>query len=222
MKAYLKTKSGKIATIITLLVLIIAAFCFYVKHEDQQILNHKVNGAVTLQSNKAALKEDDIRPFTRGDLIKNRKKAIELGVDKYPNGYLIIPSIGVRLPIFNRANNYTLALGVGKSYYLDSQFGKGNYVVAGHDMEQPGILLSDLHRVQVGQEILLTGYNGQKYKYRITSKKVVAPKVKVVDGKPVAGSAFYMPENNEKPIVTVYTCAGGGINRLVVQGVLEN
>lgn len=168
------------------------------------------------------MKEDDIRPFTRGDLIKNRKKAIELGVDKYPNGYLIIPSIGVRLPIFNRANNYTLALGVGKSYYLDSQFGKGNYVVAGHDMEQPGILLSDLHRVQVGQEILLTGYNGQKYKYRITSKKVVAPKVKVVDGKPVAGSAFYMPENNEKPIVTVYTCAGGGINRLVVQGVLEN
>ncbi len=131
MRAYLKTKTGKNVTIITLLILIIATFCFYVKHEDQQILNHKVNGAVTLQSNKAALKEDDIRPFTRGDLIKNRKKAIELGVDKYPNGYLIIPSIGVRLPIFNRANNYTLALGVGKSYYLDSQFGKGNYVVAG-------------------------------------------------------------------------------------------
>lgn len=222
MKAYLKTKSGKIVTIITLLVLIIGAIGFYVHFKDQQVLNHRVDSAVTMNSNKAALKEDDIRPFTNGDLIKNRKQAIKLGVDKYPNGYLIIPSIGVRLPIYNRANNYTLALGVGKSYYLDSQFGKGNFVVAGHDMEQPGVLLSDLHRVQIGEQVILTGYNGQKYKYRITSKKVVAPAVKVVDGKPVAGSAFYMPKENEKPIVTVYTCAGGGINRLVVQGVLEN
>ena len=87
---------------------------------------------------------------------------MQLGVDKYPNGYLIIPSIGVRLPIYNRANNYTLALGVGKDYYLDSQFGKGNVVLAGHDMERSGVLLSNLHRVRVGAQITLTGYNGKR------------------------------------------------------------
>lgn len=87
-------------------------------------------------------------------------------------------------------------------------------------MEQPGILLSDLHRINLGDQIILTGYNGQRYKYRVTSKKVVPPTVKIVDGKPVQGSAFYMPKDQEKPIVTVYTCANGGVNRLVVQGEL--
>lgn len=221
MNAFLKTKSGKRVTIISLLVVIIAAFCLYSHNQNEQILNHKVNSAVTMKVNKAALKEEkEIKPFTNNDLIRNKKKALALGVDKYPNGYLIIPSIGVRLPIYNRANNYTLALGVGKSYYLDSEFGKGNFVVAGHDMEQPGILLSDLHRTNLGDQIILTGYNGRQYKYRVTSKRVVPPTVKIVDGKPVEGSAFYMPKDQEKPIVTVYTCANGGINRLVVQGEL--
>ena len=222
MKAFLKSKNGKRATIITLLVLIIAAFALYMHNSDERLLHHKVDIAVTKNSTKKTLKEDDIRPFTRSDLLRNRKKALQLGVDKYPNGYLIIPSIGIRLPIYNRANNYTLSLGVGKSYYLDSQFGKGNFVVAGHDMEIPGVLLSDLHNIRMGEQVILTGYNGQQYKYRVTSKKVVPPTVKIVDGKPIAGSAFYMPKNNEKPIVTVYTCANGGINRLVVQGELEN
>ncbi len=222
MGAFLKSKRGKRVTIITLLVLIIAALCFYLRKQDQDLLNHKVDSAVTMSQTRATLKEDKIRPFTKADLLRNRKKALQLGIDKYPNGYLIIPSIGIRLPIYNRANNYTLSLGVGKSYYLDSQFGKGNFVVAGHDMEQPGILLSDLHNVRLGEQVILTGYNGQQYKYRVTSKKVVPPMVKIVDGKPVAGSAFYMPKNGEKPIVTVYTCANGGIDRLVVQGELTN
>lgn len=225
MRAYLKTKAGKTVTIITLLVLVISGLLLYKHTQDQQILDHRVNGAVTMKSNKAAMqtpKDDQIKPFTNSDLIRNKKKALSLGVDKYPNGYLIIPSAGIRLPIYNRANNYTLALGVGKSYYLDSEMAKGNFVVAGHNMERHGVLLSDLYEANLGQEIILTGYNGQQYKYRITSKKIVSPYVKLVDGKPVAGSAFYMPKENEKPIVTVYTCAAGGLDRLVVQGILEN
>lgn len=221
MKAFFKTKSGKLVAIGTFLVLLIAAFCWHQTYQNDQILDHKVNSAVTMKTNRAALKEEkDIKPSTKNELIRNKKKALQLGVDKYPNGYLIIPSIGIRLPIYNRANNYTLALGVGKSYYLDSEFGKGNFCVAGHDMEQPGILLSDLHGINLGDQIILTGYNGQRYKYRVTSKKVVPPTVKIVDGKPVQGSAFYMPKDQEKPIVTVYTCANGGVNRLVVQGEL--
>lgn len=225
MRAYLKTKAGKTVTIITLFVLVISGLLLYKHNQDQQILNHQVNGAVTMKSNKAAmqtLKDNQIKPFTDSDLIRNKKKALSLGVDKYPNGYLIIPSAGIRLPIYNRANNYTLALGVGKSYYLDSEIAKGNFVLAGHNMERRGVLLSDLYKAQIGQEIILTGYQGQQYKYRITSKKIVSPYVKLVDGKPVAGSAFYLPKEGEKPIVTVYTCAAGGLDRLVVQGTLEN
>ena len=93
MKAFFKTKSGKLVAIGTFLVLLIAAFCWHQTYQNDQILDHKVNSAVTMKTNRAALKEEkDIKPSTKNELIRNKKKALQLGVDKYPNGYLIIPS----------------------------------------------------------------------------------------------------------------------------------
>ena len=46
MKAFLKSKNGKRATIITLLVLIIAAFALYMHNADESLLHHKVDSAV--------------------------------------------------------------------------------------------------------------------------------------------------------------------------------
>ncbi len=44
----------------------------------------------------------------------------------------------------------------------------------------------------------------------------------MIDGEPVFGSAYYLPKEDQKPIVTVYTCADHGSDRLVVQGELVN
>lgn len=42
---------------------------------------------------------------TYHQLLNYRKSALAANLDKYPNGYLVISSIGIRLPIYNRAND---------------------------------------------------------------------------------------------------------------------
>lgn len=79
MKAFFKTKSGKLVAIGTFLVLLIAAFCWHQTYQNNQILNHKVNSAVTVKTNRAALKEEkDIKPFTKNELIRNKRRLCNL------------------------------------------------------------------------------------------------------------------------------------------------
>ncbi|MEY8737891.1 class A sortase [Lactobacillus sp. AN1001] len=222
---FLKTKKGKFLAGITSLAIIAIGACVFKIWSDSQnyeLMQNTVTAPATNKLTKATSKKSKIRRFSDDDLLKYRKEALKNDVDKYPNGYLEIPSINVKLPIYNRTNNLTLSLGVGKDYYLDSQFGKGNVVLAGHNMERPGVLLSDLNKVRKDQVIILHDADNKKYTYKIFSKTIQSPKVKIVDGEPVFGSAYYLPKNDQKPIVTVYTCAGHGNDRLVVQGVLSN
>lgn len=224
MKAYLKSRKGKLVAWLTIIVIAIGGLGIwkYLDNAHNNALIHaQVTAPVTSKQMAAALKEGPIHQFTDGDLVKYRKQAYRQRLDRSPNGYLEIPSIDVRLPIYNRANNATLSLGVGKDYYLDSQMGQGNFVVAGHNMERRHVLLSDLSQVKIGDTITLEGANHQQYRYHVTSKKVVAPYVKLVNNQPVAGSAYYLPRDNERPLVTIYTCADHGRNRLVVQGELD-
>lgn len=225
MREFLKTTKGKVLITLTILAVIAASLGVFKVWSDNQkytLMQDKVTAPATNKTIKAANKSEKIRRFSDDDLLKYRKEALKNDVDKYPNGYLEIPSINVKLPIYDRANNLTLALGVGKDYYLDSQFGKGNVVLAGHNMERAGVLLSDLYRVQKGQEIILHDANNTKYRYKIFNKNVQSAQVKVINGEPVFGSAYYLPKEDQKPIVTVYTCADHGEDRLVVQAELLN
>lgn len=221
---FLTSKRGRVLAWITILTMIAAGlgiwkYCDNIRNE--QIIHAQVTAPATKHESAATLKQTPIHQFTDHELVHYRKQAYKQGLDQNPNGYLLIPSIGVKLPIYSRANNLTLSLGVGKDYYLDSQMGKGNFVVAGHNMERHGVLLSDLHQVKIGQRITLTGPDGQTYNYHITQKHVVSPYVKFVDGQAVPGSAYYMPREGQRPLVTVYTCADHGRTRLVVQGELD-
>ena len=222
---FLKTKKGKFLAGITSLAIIAIGACVFKLWSDSQnyeLMQNTVTAPATNKLTKATSKKSKIRRFSDDDLLKYRREALKNDVDKYPNGYLEIPSINVKLPIYNRTNNLTLSLGVGKDYYLDSQFGKGNVVLAGHNMERPGVLLSDLYKVKKDQVIILHDADNKKYTYRIFSKTIQSPKVKIVDGEPVFGSAYYLPKKDQTPIVTVYTCADHGNDRLVVQGTLTN
>ncbi|MCC4500302.1 class A sortase [Limosilactobacillus reuteri] len=224
MQNFLNTKRGRWVTWLTLVVMVLAGLGIW-KYVDnlrnEEIIHAQVTAPATHHESAATLKQTPIHQFTDHELVHYRKQAYRQKLDQNPNGYLTIPSIGVKLPIYNRANNLTLSLGVGKDYYLDSQMGQGNFVLAGHNMERRGVLLSDLNRVKVGERITLQGPDGYQFNYHITQKHVVSPYVKFVDGQAVAGSAYYLPKAGEKPLVTVYTCADHGRTRLVVQGELD-
>lgn len=202
-----------------LIAALISGLGLYRHWQNEQLIDRQVTGKATTDTTRDALKQTSIKPFTRQQFLKYRRQAFDRKVDQYPNGYLVIKRPGIRLPIYNRVNNWTLSLGVGKDYYLDSKMGQGNYVLAGHNMNMPGVLLSNLYQVQRGDKMTISDskYN---YSYRVKSKRKVLPFVTLINGKAESGSAFYLPTDREKPLLTVYTCSEGGADRLVVQGEL--
>lgn len=152
-------------------------------------------------------------------LNRNRREALKRKYNYHAVGILKIPSVRIVLPIFSGANTYTLSLGVAKDFYLDAEMGKGNYVLAGHNMELPGVLLSDLKSVAINDTVYL--YDRQtKYTYKVYRNNVATPYVKLVDNKPVPGSAYALPNKKQPAIVTIYNCAGNGEKRRIVQAKL--
>ncbi|EJX76694.1 class A sortase, partial [Enterococcus faecium] len=82
-----------------------------------------------------------------GQMLSIQKEAIKMGVNKQVFAQIQIPALGLALPIFKGANQYTLSLGAATYFYEDAKMGKGNYVLAGHNMEMPGVLFSDIQKL---------------------------------------------------------------------------
>lgn len=121
-------------------------------------------------------------------------------------GALAIPDVNMRLPILLGMSDDAMATG-GGTMREDQVMGKGNYPLAGHYMTSKGILFSPLEDVKKGELVYLTNMK-KVYIYRIYMKKVVNP------------YAVYLVNNTKKPIVTLITCADGGVNRWAVRGKL--
>lgn len=88
----------------------------------------------------------------------------------------------------------------------------GNMVIVGHNYtyRDPTPPFYSLDDSEVGDELFLY-WQGQKYSYKITSKKIVSP------------SAVEIEDPTEKPTLTLYTCYPLFIanKRLVVQAELQ-
>lgn len=155
------------------------------------------------------------------DMLSLQEQAIKKGIMKQVAGHIQIPSIHCDLPIYRGANPDTLSLGAATFFYDDAEMGKGNYVLAGHNMEEPSVLFSDLFDVQEGDRMELTGKN-RVYHYQVTKRFVVPEQFKLIDGLPESHSFLALPESGEKPKLTLFTCiyTAHGKERYVVQGEL--
>lgn len=125
-------------------------------------------------------------------------------------GKLAIPSIDMRLPIVKGLSNDALATG-GATMKVDQKMGQGNYALAGHYMLNNGTnLFSPLDNIQMGAAVYITNLS-KVYQYKVTLKKVVNPyATELIDDVP------------GKKLITLITCADGGVNRLAIQGKLVN
>lgn len=121
-------------------------------------------------------------------------------------GALAIPDVNMYLPIMLGLSDDSLSTG-GGTMRANQTMGKGNYPLAGHYMTSNGILFSPLENTQLGQKVYLTDLK-HIYIYRIYMKKKVDP------------HAVYLVRNTKKAIVTLITCADGGVNRWAVRGKL--
>ncbi|HFC9132610.1 TPA: class A sortase [Enterococcus faecium] len=107
-----------------------------------------------------------------GQMLSIQKEAIEMGVNKQAFAQIQIPALGLTLPIFKGANQYTLSLGAATYFYEDAEMRKGNYVLAGHNMEMPGVLFSDIQKLSLGEVMDLVSNDGV-YRYKVTRKFIV-------------------------------------------------
>lgn len=119
-------------------------------------------------------------------------------------GALAVPSVDMYLPIMKGLSDDAMSTG-GGTMRADQVMGKGNYPLAGHYMTAKGVLFSPLEQVKVGEKIYLTNLK-KVYVYKIYMKKKVNP------------SAVWLVNNTKQSIVTLITCADGGVNRWAVRG----
>ncbi|HIB1874875.1 TPA: class A sortase [Enterococcus faecium] len=155
-------------------------------------------------------------------MLSIQKEAFEQGVNKQAAGQVQIPAIGLTLPIFKGATQYTLSLGAATYFYEDAAMGKGNYVLAGHNMEIHGVLFSDIDQLSEGESIDLIDTD-TIYRYHVAKKYIVPEYFKLFDGIPEEGSFLSLPKKGEKPVITLFTCVytNQGKERYVVQGKLK-
>ncbi len=115
-----------------------------------------------------------------------------------------------------------MSLGAATYFYEDAEMGKGNYVLAGHNMEMPGVLFSDIQKLSLGEVMDLVSNDGV-YRYKVTRKFIVPEYFKLIDGVPEENSFLSLPKKGEKPLLTLFTCVytSQGKERYVVQGELQ-
>lgn len=183
------------------------------------IFSNQIRDYMVQQNQAAALKQ-----LKKADIEKNEKKKGMFDFSKVDEidfgqvtkarvkntsdaiGALAVPGVKMYLPIMKGLSNDAMSTG-GGTMRADQVMGQGNYPLAGHYMTQNGVLFSPLEKAKVGQKVYLTNLN-KIYVYKIYMKKKVDP------------TAVWLVNNTKQKIVTLITCADGGINRWAVRGKL--
>ncbi|MBO1102856.1 class A sortase [Enterococcus hirae] len=130
-------------------------------------------------------------------------------VESYAIGDLSIPAIELTMKIF-QGTTYEKMLYGATTVLPDSVVGKGNYVLASHNMGVEGKMFTSLHKLKKGDDIYVSTKEGQKFHYRVVTNEVVDFK----DTRCL--------ELQGKPVITLVTCDSvqATDQRVVVQGEL--
>lgn len=162
----------------------------------QAVVQKNINKPASFDFSKA--KSVDFPRVVKAKLNQSNVKVI---------GKIIIPKIGIDLPIGKGVDNNTLALAAG-TMRDNQKMGIGNFPLAGHHMEDKKVLFSPLYyKAKVGQYVYLTDMN-KIYKYRIYQRKFIkATDLSVIN-------------DTKNKIVTLITCDATGVGRLMIRGTL--
>lgn len=145
---------------------------------------------------------EDVRPVTYEEVMAAQQNP----QDVYSIGEIVVPSVGIHLNIGAGTSNYTMMVGAG-TLNPNTEFGKGNVVLASHFMgDYSDLLFSPLKRVSIGDDIYLSDMQ-HVYHYKITDYKVVSP------------DHTEVVEQTTEPTITLITCDDiYAVNRVVVKG----
>lgn len=123
-------------------------------------------------------------------------------------GAILIPSVGIDLPIFFGVTDFTLSFGAG-TMKQDQVMGEGNYSLASHRSESKSLLFRPLEHVEINDLIYITDLE-QVYIYSVSFKEIVNPE-----------STYLIEDIPDRKMITLVTCDDArGTRRLVIQGEL--
>lgn len=118
-------------------------------------------------------------------------------------GTIIVPDINLHLPILKGVSNSNLLIGAG-TLKEEQEMGLGNYALASHNMSNPNLLFSPLHRSEIGMNVYITDME-YVYEYVIHTHKIIEP------------TQTEVIQDQSEPMLTLITCNYNGERRLLVQ-----
>lgn len=167
--------------------------------------NQKASLAKVLQQKKPAATASGMFDFNKvKSMTATRALKARVHNTSHAIGAVAIPVVHLALPILVGLSDDSLSTG-GGTMRANQVMGQGNYPLAGHYMTTKGILFSPIAQVQKGDLVYLTNLK-RVYRYRVYRKEIVNP------------TALYLVRNTKKAIVTLITCADGGIKRWAIRG----
>lgn len=211
----MKNVKNKIVSVLCAVMFLVGLWFVVQPH----IRNHTLHNIVTqtnqtianeltpekIEENKTAnvtYNYDDVRPVTYDEVMAAQQNPQNI----YSLGEIVVPSVGIHLNIGAGTSNYTMMVGAG-TLRPDTEFGKGNVVLASHFMgDYSDLLFSPLKRVSIGDDVYLSDMQ-HVYHYKITDYKVVSP------------DHTEVVEQTTEPTITLITCDDlNAVNRVVVKG----
>lgn len=147
---------------------------------------------------------DAVQPISTEEIFKTQLINQKLPVI----GFISMPKVQMKLPIFKGLSNIALSYGAGTMKEKQTM-GDGNYALASHRVDNPKLLFSPIQWAEKGMLIHITNLD-KIYTYKTTQVKRVTPDhAEVIDDVP-----------NEK-IITLVTCNDpGAVKRVIVHGEL--
>ncbi|MGG5325573.1 sortase [Enterococcus pernyi] len=208
------------------LIVFLVFSCFvYQGHQKDTIAQTVDNVTKTIRIQQYAKTYQDnlinLTDISERQLIVNQKKALEKNLKNEIAGKLVFSSTGFILPVFRGANSDTLSLGVASTYYPESEMGKGNYILAGYNVDAPSVLLSDLRDLSEGEKIYLID-STHKYQYEISKIGQISDYPQIVQSGET-NSFLSLPKADEKPLLTLLGFQANNMKKVdVIQCELVN
>ncbi|WP_017185528.1 class A sortase [Alkalibacillus haloalkaliphilus] len=140
------------------------------------IVNHNINSSLNEMDN---LDSDELNENRN---IRNENEEVNelpssldvirsMNFEGNPVAFLYIPRTGLKLPIYGSVNEINLLHGAGEMREYD-EIGEGNYALAGHRMEEEGLLFHDVPRLQEGDIVYVTDKE-TVYEYELYDPEIV-------------------------------------------------
>lgn len=188
-----------------IIVFIIFSYFVYQGYQKNEIAENVDNVTKTIHIQKQPKTYQDnltsLTDISKRQLINNQKQALEKDLKGEIAGKLVFSSTGFIIPVFQGANSNTLSLGVASTYYPEAQMGKGNYILAGYNVDTPSVLLSDMTDLSEGEEIDLFDAH-YKYQYEVSERGKISDYNQVAQAKE-NNSFLSLPKSGGKPLLTL-------------------